>query len=250
MDQIKTGKLIAKLRKDKGMTQQQLADIFGINYRSVSKWETGQTMPDIANINLLSEIFGVTSDELLKGELNSKPTPKDKKKKHKLPKKSLLLLFIPIVVVLIILVLLLYKDSESESYILASNNEKEYYVQGKVIFTEDDISIIINKVLFLDKVFNKINIKGYGYELDSNDMLLYRYNYTNIIANIKEKSIIDDIAKKIIINYNEKMVADKEVYLKNQLILKIKLIDEFGNEIVKNIEINIVPKTNSTQQVE
>ena len=77
MDQIKTGKLIAKLRKEKGMTQQELADIFNINYRSVSKWETGKTMPDISNIDLLSEIFNVTSDELLKGELNNqKSSPK------------------------------------------------------------------------------------------------------------------------------------------------------------------------------
>lgn len=248
MDQIKTGKLIAKLRKDKGMTQQQLADIFGINYRSVSKWETGQTMPDIANINLLSEIFGVTSDELLKGELNSKPTPKDKKKKHKLPKKSLLLLFIPIAVILVIVVLFLYKDSESESYMLSSANKTEYYVDGTVIFTNNDISISINQIGFLDKNLKKLKVKDYKYELYSNNILLYQYNYLN--RNVNKSTTINELFNIITINFSNEMEFDKETYLNNILILKIYFIDEFDNEIVKNIEMNIVPKADSTQQVE
>ena len=72
MDQEKIGKLIAKQRKMKGLTQQQLGDMVGVGYRAVSKWETGLTMPDISNINELCKILDITSDELLKGELNKK----------------------------------------------------------------------------------------------------------------------------------------------------------------------------------
>jgi len=56
---------IAKLRKDKGITQSELADYLGISFQSVSKWENGTTMPDIALLPKLSEYFQVSVDEIL-----------------------------------------------------------------------------------------------------------------------------------------------------------------------------------------
>ena len=46
MDNIKTGKLISSIRKDKGMTQKQLADNLGVSNATISKWETGKGYPD------------------------------------------------------------------------------------------------------------------------------------------------------------------------------------------------------------
>lgn len=48
MDQIKIGKFIAKCRKEKGLTQMQLAELLSITDRAVSKWETGKSLPDSA----------------------------------------------------------------------------------------------------------------------------------------------------------------------------------------------------------
>ena len=59
------GKTISSLRKEKNMTQMELADRLGISFQAVSNWERGQTMPDIAKLGELAEIFGVTIDELL-----------------------------------------------------------------------------------------------------------------------------------------------------------------------------------------
>lgn len=56
---------IAVLRKNKGMTQQELGDAIGVSYQTVSKWENGVTMPDIGMLPVLSEYFHVTVDELL-----------------------------------------------------------------------------------------------------------------------------------------------------------------------------------------
>lgn len=56
---------IATLRKRKGISQQELADKLGVTFQSVSKWETGINMPDIALLPSLSEYFHVTVDELL-----------------------------------------------------------------------------------------------------------------------------------------------------------------------------------------
>lgn len=70
MDNIRTGKLIAKLRKQRGLTQQQLADKLNLSNKTISKWESGTGSPDISNLPILAETFGITVDELLKGELN------------------------------------------------------------------------------------------------------------------------------------------------------------------------------------
>ena len=67
MEQIKTGKFIAELRKGKGMTQEQLGARLGVNSRSVSRWENGHGMPDISLLLELADVLGVTVQELLEG---------------------------------------------------------------------------------------------------------------------------------------------------------------------------------------
>ena len=64
-DTAKTGKKIAELRKQKDMTQFELADAMGISYQAVSNWERGNSMPDISKLAELSDILGTTVDELL-----------------------------------------------------------------------------------------------------------------------------------------------------------------------------------------
>ena len=59
------GKKIRELRKQKGLTQEQLADSLNISFQSVSKWETGLTMPDLTMIPGLTRLLNCTADELL-----------------------------------------------------------------------------------------------------------------------------------------------------------------------------------------
>ena len=58
------GSSIARLRREAGLTQEQLANILGISYQAVSKWETGNSCPDISTLPLLADLFGVSIDEL------------------------------------------------------------------------------------------------------------------------------------------------------------------------------------------
>ena len=58
---------ILTLRKSKGMSQEQLAEAVGVSRQAVSKWESEQASPDPEKIIAMSEIFGVTTDYLLKG---------------------------------------------------------------------------------------------------------------------------------------------------------------------------------------
>ena len=68
MNQIDTGKFIASCRKEKGLTQAQLAEKLNITDRAVSKWETGKCMPDSSIMLELCNILDVTGNELLSGE--------------------------------------------------------------------------------------------------------------------------------------------------------------------------------------
>lgn len=58
---------IQSLRKAKGMSQEELADKVGVSRQSVSKWESEQAAPDLDKIVIMSDIFEVTTDYLLKG---------------------------------------------------------------------------------------------------------------------------------------------------------------------------------------
>ena len=78
MNQEKTGKFIAGLRKEKKMTQEQLAEKLGVSNRSVSRWENGNTMPELSLLQTLAKELGVTVPELLNGERLEK-TGSDKK---------------------------------------------------------------------------------------------------------------------------------------------------------------------------
>lgn len=75
MDYGKVGQLIYKLRKEKGMTQKQLADLLNISDKTVSKWERGMGCPDVTLLGMLSGILGVEIEKILAGELN--PNDKD-----------------------------------------------------------------------------------------------------------------------------------------------------------------------------
>lgn len=68
MDQIKTGKFIAQMRKEHGLTQTQLADKLLISNKTVSKWETGKGMPEVSLMLPLCEALGINVNELLTGE--------------------------------------------------------------------------------------------------------------------------------------------------------------------------------------
>ena len=68
MEQQKIGKFIHDLRKEKGLTQKQLADLVGVSDKTISKWETGRGIPDTAIMNELCQVLGISINELLSGE--------------------------------------------------------------------------------------------------------------------------------------------------------------------------------------
>ena len=69
MDCEKVGSLIYKLRKEKNMTQKQIADLLNISDKTVSKWERGLGCPDVSILTNLSKIFDINIEKILLGDL-------------------------------------------------------------------------------------------------------------------------------------------------------------------------------------
>lgn len=68
MNTVDFGKFVTELRKEKGLTQRQLAEMLNVTDKAVSRWETGKNYPDIETFESLSTVFGISVSELLEGK--------------------------------------------------------------------------------------------------------------------------------------------------------------------------------------
>ncbi len=79
MNQIKIGNFIKELRKEKNLTQEELAEKFGVARRTVSRWETGSNMPDLDILVEMADFYDVDLREILDGERKSEKMDKELK---------------------------------------------------------------------------------------------------------------------------------------------------------------------------
>ena len=79
MNQQKTGEFLKRLRKEKGLTQEQLAERFYVSSRTVSRWETGSNMPDVGTLIELADFYDVDIREIIDGERKSENMDKETK---------------------------------------------------------------------------------------------------------------------------------------------------------------------------
>ena len=87
IDRAKFGAFVAELRKEKGITQKELAEKLCISDKAISKWETGNSIPDVSLLMPLAEILGVSVTELLESRRMESPESMDKEQTDNLVKK-------------------------------------------------------------------------------------------------------------------------------------------------------------------
>ena len=80
MDQVKIGNFLKKLRKEKGITQEQLAEILNVSGRTVSRWETGNNMPDISILVDIADYYDISIPEIISGERKSEMMNEEERK--------------------------------------------------------------------------------------------------------------------------------------------------------------------------
>ena len=79
MDLQKIGSFLKELRKEKELTQEQLAETLNVSRRTVSRWETGSNMPDLDLLMEMADLYQVELRELLNGERKNEPMNKERK---------------------------------------------------------------------------------------------------------------------------------------------------------------------------
>lgn len=84
MDQKKSGLFLRELRKEKQLTQEQLAERFGVTSRSVSRWETGSNMPDLSILVELADFYDVDIRDIIDGERKGEDMNKEEKERLQL----------------------------------------------------------------------------------------------------------------------------------------------------------------------
>ena len=77
MDQQKIGQFLRECRKEKGITQEELAEMLGVTNRSVSRWENGSNLPDLDILIEMADYYDVELRELLDGERKSEKMDKE-----------------------------------------------------------------------------------------------------------------------------------------------------------------------------
>lgn len=172
MNAQKCGKFITELRKDKNLTQKDLANELNVSDKAISRWETGKGFPDVDSLQSLSKFFSVSINELLAGEKAETKTMEQiaeeniisamvETEKIKNTKKSTIIL--SIIVALILLIPLLKGSIESIIDLL-----------GKYTLVNDPWLIILNLFISLCIFFTGLVVYKGHYKL------LHSYHYRNV----------------------------------------------------------------------
>ena len=229
MDQEKIGKLIATLRKELNLTQSELGAKVGVGDRAVSKWERGITCPDISIINDLSKVLGITSDELLRGELN---------KEHRKPKfNKKLLLILPILLIIVIIAIIIH-NNRSCIYTLKST-DNDYHIVGKVIFENNETTIIVSELKLKNAKYDNIPIKNYEYNVKCNNEFIIRKGYIDNPDFDIAPILVKDFIKALTINFSTDTKIEREVLVNNGLIMDIQFLGTDNNRYQETINIKL-----------
>ena len=181
MDLVKIGRFIAECRKEKGLTQSQLAEMLNITDKAVSKWETGKGLPDVSIMIELCDILGINVNELLSGERLSEENYREKANenivsmikvadKNRRIKNKIILVFITIISMFLIcrLAIGIYqsikvwvKYDERIMQCEITENEITYKFNGlsiihterEIVNTEDETLIFINNRMLIQNKF-------------------------------------------------------------------------------------------------
>lgn len=241
MNQQKFGNFISELRRDKNLTQQELAKKLGVTDKAVSKWERGLSCPDISLLIPISDILGVTINELLLGEsinntsnmgdiesINKKVIEYSNREmniRKKRNNKLFFLLIISFIMIVLIVtsIFINYYISERESRELDSYIERVKSNLKDLKFKKDNPLHTPNSVLTIDSVTYVV------------PRISYKYNDKEICKDILSYSDYNNLTG-LIIYYNGNIFTVFEYRnLDKQKVDMVSIDCDFeGNLIVNN----------------
>lgn len=254
MDLKKVGIFIAKYRKLNKLTQEQLGEKIGVAAKTISKWERGVNAPDIAILNKLSEVLGISVSEILNGQEknlnNSDKTLENLEYYTKKEKKKYLKLCIKCILLIVVIFLFLFTISNYNKFKLYTIESKDnsFVVDGMIILNQKKNIIIINNIDIKDKnigtefeekiesikvslenddkiVFSVFNESG-DYKIPINKFLLNRTYYADENCDSKENMISKNFDNK---SMNIKIEYINENGDKNEIIIPLYVNEDYAS---------------------
>ena len=181
MNQEKIGKFIAKLRKEKNMTQEQLAEKMGVSINAVSKWERGISFPDVSLYKKLCNELNISIEELINGEKDNSESAKEKalitsiNEREKEKKKSKRLFVILSIIFFIIISFLIFYNLKAKINLV---NDSDYLY--------DEVISFLKKKEFVenpDSKYEDFNVfysyYGFGIEKEKRYKYVYMWIYNS-----------------------------------------------------------------------
>ncbi len=269
MDQEKIGIFIAELRKKYKYSQEKLAEMIPVSRQAISKWELGKSVPDSSTLIKLSEIFGVTINEILAGErLKEKDMNNilldiyDDRNDKKLIVKRLL-----VIIVLLLIIFLIYyfintynsikvytvnldtEDIKITDGILVTTKKNIYFKLGNII-KDNNLKIKYLELYYLDINKNK-NIIFSCKDCNLEDVLLvdfYGYNsyfdYENIdyiIKNMNLKIKLENDQEKIFnLNLKQDFANNFLLFKKEKKVITSQENKRYDLNLEKNLIIELI----------
>lgn len=237
MTEISFGKMLAKLRKERNLTQQELADILNVSNKTISKWETNTTAPDIDSLKRLSQVLNVPVDVLL-GNSNITTTPKSSKSKPS-KKKTILLSALLLVTIFLIYYLITNFIPHTKSYPLISGDER-FIITGNLTNKNNEyyLSIVVKGIN--DELFNDVVITNIEYSILIDDKIVYNNGDLLSTISLTEKITLSKYLSKITINHTDKSAENLKSIIENGIILQVKYVEE--NKDINELNIPILIK--------
>ena len=270
MNQEKIGKFILELRKEKNMTQMELAEKIGVTDRAISKWENGRGMPDLSLLFPLCKELGVTINDLLSGERIDKNNYQDKleenilntidytDKKLKRSNKKIRVIFGSIMSLILIFIILFFVD------IKRMNNNKPvlfstwgFKYAPPIDLHEDEIEIAIKDYL-VEKSDHEVKYNGektfvsmriYLLEEIKKDKLYYVYAWVREGKYYLENDEIKEVSSssiphKIIVGLiNDKYKVIDSIIPRDGSLYSVDMKNIFPKSVRKDMELVYIDGT-------
>ena len=230
---------IYNIRKERNITQKELADLIGVSDRTISKWENGSTVPDLETIKKLCNELGISPDSIVKSEKNYKDRLQDfKRMVGKFLNYILKNIFLIGFIVVFILLLAYFINNYNTIRIYNLTYESEN-------ITFEDGYFFKTKVLNIITI-NNINLEKINYEPTSTKIELYTYLNGDKHV-IYESDTLNNIYIEESKSYSDLLTKDVIENIKNNLYIKIYTTDIDNNNYSYESKLILKQKLNNNK---
>lgn len=203
VDKIKIGNFLRQLRTEKGMTQEDLAEKFGVSSRSVSRWENGNTMPELGILVELADFYDVDIKEMIDGERESEIIEKETLLRvAEYSKEEKRLFFIRAVVCMLIAIAIIFAVS------IAAYKSSESYRREQAAVTTAMESITVQVTEVLDSGTCHAVVGGGNDIFSSGDIVTIHYDAIRKIGSEYADSL--RIGDMIVVTYQKYCVEKSD----------------------------------------